>query len=58
MRTYDYIWEHHMEHIENHLKLEEYIREHLVYLQEFLKKFQKIPPAYPLPQKKKKPFTF
>jgi hypothetical protein len=37
MGTYDYIWEHHMEQIENHLKLEEYIWEHLAYLQEFLK---------------------
>jgi hypothetical protein len=58
MGTYDYIWEHHMEHIENHLKLEEYIWEHLAYPQEFLKKFKKILPDYPLPQKKKKPFTF
>ncbi len=54
MGTYDYIWEYHMEHIENHLKLEEYIWEQLAYLQEFLKNFKKVPPAYRLPQKKKK----
>jgi hypothetical protein len=57
MGTYDYIWEHHMEHFENHLKLEEYIWEHLAYLQEFPKNFKKFHQAILFP-KRKKPSPF
>jgi hypothetical protein len=58
MGTYNYIWEHHMEqHIEKHLKLEEYIWEHLTYLQEFLK-ISKNPHQPILFPKRKKPLPF